>query len=377
MKILHVTPYFFPAWSYGGTPRAVFEIAKRQTQAGHIVDVLTSDTYDKNSRLKHFEVIDNINIYRTKNVSNFITWKFHFVNSFSLPIEVLNANYDVIHLHEVRTILNLQVLTKIKAKKYIISPWGTLPYNSNLISIKKIFDLLLLPLLQKKINVSLAQTLHEKKILSDYKIGKEKTILPLGVDKDFFKSIPSKKESRKKLGISEKNTYIFAYLGRFSFAKGLNVLISASKLLKNKTKSEFLLLISGRDDGFLGTMKKMISSDRLEKYVKIIPPLYDKDRLLLYSAADCFISLPTEYEETSTTCLEALAVGTPVITSYCAEIPLLSRENFIKHVNSNALDASNAMLESIKENHIVDRNKVLNTFDWNKITLQLTRIYES
>ena len=52
-------------------------------------------------------------------------------------------------------------------------------------------------------------------------------------------------------------------------------------------------------------------------------PLYDKDRLQAYAAADYFVYTPVEYEETSTACLEALACGVPVITTYQAAVPLL------------------------------------------------------
>ena len=46
MKILHVVPYFPPAYSFGGPVKAVYQIAKELVKRKHEVVVYTSDAKD-------------------------------------------------------------------------------------------------------------------------------------------------------------------------------------------------------------------------------------------------------------------------------------------------------------------------------------------
>jgi len=373
MKILHVIPYFAPAWGYGGTPRAAFEIAKNQVKYGHQVCVLTTDAFDEKSRLKKFEVIDGIKVFRAKNLSNFLTWKFHFVTPVNLPEEV-NSNFDVIHLHEVRSLLNILVLLKFKAKKIVLSPWGTLPYNNSLVLIKKVVDFLFLPILRWKVDFSFAQTTHEEKVLKQFKISKFQIIVPLGIDANFFSSLPSKLESRKKLKI-DSNELLFVYLGRFSRYKGVDNLIHVFCQAIEKGIEAKLLLV-GRDDGFLSQIINTIKNKKIKDRVIVSGPLYEKDRLYAYQAADWFISLPTVYEETSTTCLEALACGVPVITNKFAQIPFMTIEDGVWHIGDKMVDQVNSIILASKKKYKIDQNKVINIFNWQAITKQYLKIYE-
>ena len=49
-KILHVTPYFHPAYNYGGPIETVFQLCKHSSEIGADVRVLTTDA-NGNSRL--------------------------------------------------------------------------------------------------------------------------------------------------------------------------------------------------------------------------------------------------------------------------------------------------------------------------------------
>ena len=46
MRVLQVTPYFAPAWAYGGPPRVMSDFASGLAARGHEVDVLTTDVLD-------------------------------------------------------------------------------------------------------------------------------------------------------------------------------------------------------------------------------------------------------------------------------------------------------------------------------------------
>ena len=50
MRILQVTPYFAPAWAYGGPPRVMTDYAVGLAALGHQVDVFTTDVLDAEHR---------------------------------------------------------------------------------------------------------------------------------------------------------------------------------------------------------------------------------------------------------------------------------------------------------------------------------------
>jgi len=297
----------------------------------------------------------------------------HFVTPVSLPIEVTSTTYDVVHLHEVRTLLNYLVLLKVDSRQFVFSPWGTLPANSRFRFIKKTMDLFLQPLLRKKIETAFAQTSHEEKVLKELNIGQKQIIVPLGIDVDYFKIVPSLISSRRKLSLDKR--YCFLFLGRFSPVKGIDVLLKACSILHRRNIS-FQVLLIGRDDGYLHEIENLLKENDLLDIVKVCGPLYERERLLAYSASDCFISVPTVYEETSTTCLEALMCRKPIITSIYSEIPFMREKDGVTHTSSNPVEISEVMIKHIFEKPHVNMDKVKKLFDWKKSSELMERYYE-
>src|SRR5258708_26238685 len=71
LNILHVTPYYAPAFAYGGVVSAVTGLATAQAQRGHRVTVLTTDALtrpQRNSMLR--ETIAGVDVIRCRNVSS-------------------------------------------------------------------------------------------------------------------------------------------------------------------------------------------------------------------------------------------------------------------------------------------------------------------
>lgn len=377
MKILHVIPYFYPAWAYGGPPRAVYEIAKRQVGLGHDVTVLTTNALEQNEVLSTGEVkIEGIKVIRLRNISNFLMWNLHFPTPFMLNDKVGIKNYDVIHLHETRTLLNYLVVRLIKDKtRVIFSPWGTIASNNSLTLIKKVFDLIFLKKIKNTIAITLGQNNHEMELLRLTKIGQSNKLLPLGIDISFFKNPPKKTKSRSELNFNEKD-FIFVFLGRYSAAKGLELLVRSFHQLTHREDKVKLLLV-GRNDGYENTLKSLIKTLGLKEKVIIKGPFYGKDRLKIYTAADCFVFTPIIFEETSTACLEALACQTPVITTKKAEIPFLDQTDGVFQINDNINEVVKAMNMAIKNHNKIKVNhqKVRDNFDWDNIVKKLQEYY--
>ncbi|MBN1564875.1 MAG: glycosyltransferase, partial [Anaerolineae bacterium] len=109
MNILHIIPYYAPAWSYGGVVRAATDMTRAQVEAGHSVTVLTSDTYNATERLiKLRETIDGVEVWRVRNLSNNLRAKLNLAQPWRMPATVKlvlrQHKFDIVHCHEVRTV---------------------------------------------------------------------------------------------------------------------------------------------------------------------------------------------------------------------------------------------------------------------------------
>ena len=124
MKILHVTPYYPPAWAFGQTPAAVEALARAQAAEGHTVTVLTTDAMAPHERLHTGDaVVDGVRVVRVRNLSGATrTWL-----GCSTPLGLRHAaqrlvaeGIDVVHLHELVTVENLRTVPTIEADAPVV-----------------------------------------------------------------------------------------------------------------------------------------------------------------------------------------------------------------------------------------------------------------
>lgn len=388
MRVLHVVPYFAPSWSYGGVPRAVYELAQEQQKMGYQVSVLTTDAGEKTTRLAEtFSIQNGIPVYRCRNLFPWLIWKLHFCTPWRLPQAINLNDFDVIHLHEVRTLLNWLVLKQTTTQRILLSPWGTLPYNQRLSFFKKFLDFWLYPFFRSRKIVAAGQTRHEVQVISDAKIAHEVNLVPLGVEKSQIDSRPALRSAFRKKHSLDDSTFVFLYLGRFSKVKGLALTIRAFQQVwqdfskQGSGEKKLALICVGRDDGFLSELEQIQSS--LEGLpIKILPPMYGPDRWSAYVGADCLVHTPLVFEETATTCLEALQSGTPVITTIQSAIPqvppnigifqVIANQNLIANVMKHIIFDRSLHSNSSREQR---RQLSLKIFSWEKVAKQFNRLY--
>jgi UDP-glucose:(heptosyl)LPS alpha-1,3-glucosyltransferase len=142
-----------------------------------------------------------------------------------------------------------------------------------------------------------------------YSVCAEKvTVIYNGVDLKRFRPMTQENRvlTKKSMGLSEDAT-VLVFAGSDLHRKGLSQLLSA--LVKFR-EQPFILLVAGsmgnRD------LKKRIEGMGLNQRVKWLG--YVKDIEQVYAIADLFV-LPTQYDPFANTTLEAMACGTPVLTT--------------------------------------------------------------
>ena len=113
---------------------------------------------------------------------------------------------------------------------------------------------------------------------------------------------------RARLGVGEAEPVLF-FLGSGFTRKGLGPLLLALGRLPARRRRPYLLVAGkGRTEPYLALARRLGIEPRV-RFLGVVA-----DPLPLYAAADAFV-LPSLYDPSSNACLEAMAVGLPVITT--------------------------------------------------------------
>lgn len=304
-------------------------------------------------------------------------FKFNLNRKLKLKIfELRKHNNCVVHLHGV-FLPQLYQISRLLVKfniPYIFTPHGG--YNLKALEKSKFIKLIYINLFEKKI-VNRAKAIHiigksENQGLKKHFNPKKVDLVPNGQNSLGYES---KKEFQNKI-------LHLGYMGRIDIeGKGLNLLIEAVALLKNKI--DLKLSIIG-DGGEIVNLQKMISKYNLEDQITLEGALYSdaKYRLLRKLDALCLIS---RNEGLPGVVLEAAAVGTPSIISketnlvnyietYEAgwHINKNTSESLAQTINQVFLEKERSSLVSKSENSL---NMIQLEFPWSTIARKLNLVY--
>ena len=131
---------------------------------------------------------------------------------------------------------------------------------------------------------------------------------------------------------------VITYISRIHPRKGQHLLIEASKYLKEELK-DFKIYIAGppSDHKYLQKLRKLVEELDLEKHVMLdLRALLEQEKLDTIATSDIFAFTPI-LDYTPITILEALALGTPIVTTSVGAILELIRISLDQHNALNKL----------------------------------------
>jgi glycosyltransferase involved in cell wall biosynthesis len=340
VRILQVTPYFAPAWAYGGPPRVMYEYAVGLTARGHEVTVFTTDVLDGHERARPAaERLDGVAVRRFRNVSNSLAWRTKKYLPVGLPAALLQAagRYDALHVTDTRTAVaaSAHIASTARRVPLVVSAFGSLPGSSGLRrAVKDAYDIALVRPMLRRSPLLLAQTRHEASLYAALG-GRESAIRVLPLPLPPVEAPAARGTFRARLGIGESERLLL-FLGRINRLKGLDVLIEAIQPLLGVGTT---LAVVGRDDGQLAELRARFAPLVADGRVRFAGPLYGAERFDAYADADVFCLTPVHWEETSVASLEAAASGTAVVVSEQAELPGLRPETggFVVPLDADAI----------------------------------------
>ena len=144
-------------------------------------------------------------------------------------------------------------------------------------------------------------------------------VIPPAVDHNLYYQNRNKK-ALKKYRIKEDEKVIL-YVGAEDPRKNIHFLINAFSKLRNRIPQVKLLKVGMPNDiGVRGKLLKHIESLNLQKDVIFTGYVLESELAEIYNAVDLFV-FPSLYEGFGMPPLEAMACGTPVITSNTSSLP--------------------------------------------------------
>ena len=232
----------------------------------------------------------------------------------------------------------------------------------------------------KHADIIIAISHHGKKeILKYFDINEAKIKVIHLAANDIFK--PKDEEAKKavleKYDISQD--YIFN-LGTLEPRKNIKTLIEAYARLLSIVKSKNLLVIGGGRGWLHSEIDKLVKSLNLQQYIKFIGYVKEEDLPALYSAAKLFV-YPSLYEGFGLPVLEAMACGTPVITSNSSSLPEIAGDAALlvePTDNRQLADYILKLIDDEKLRHQMSSKGLeqAKKFSWGKTARETLDIYE-
>lgn len=140
------------------------------------------------------------------------------------------------------------------------------------------------------------------------------TIIPHGVDPDTFR--PGDSDAGDPCEPDLKDRPVVLFMSRLSCEKGLDILIPLwADIVKSRPYRDAVLVLAGPDfSGYRRVVERMIASYGIHRHVRLMGMVQGSTKQALLRRADVFV-LPSYSENFGMVVAEALACGTPVITT--------------------------------------------------------------
>jgi glycosyltransferase involved in cell wall biosynthesis len=150
-----------------------------------------------------------------------------------------------------------------------------------------------------------------------------------------------------KMKDSWQRTKTILFLSRIHEKKGLNFLIEAASILKKELDGYKIVIAGEGDAAYIDTLKQMALQAGVHDIISFAGGVYGEEKWNLFRKADVFV-LPTFSENFGIAIAEALASGTPVITTKGTPWTDLVKYGCGWHTEIGTLPTVNALKEFLQ-----------------------------
>jgi glycosyltransferase involved in cell wall biosynthesis len=319
IKLLHVSPSYYPAIQFGGPIQSVHLLNKSLVSKGMHVDVITTNAGLESNTLYSSQDWLQLDGVRVKYFSYYGYVHYNFSIPLFRYLKSVVKDYDLVHI---TAVWNFPVWAASYACRranipYVLSPRGTIyPQTVALQSsfLKKLYyQLLAKKCLEQAKAIHYTATDEQEKVSQYLRLATPSFVIPNGVNFEAFASLEEIAPFFSYFPELRGKSYIL-FLSRIHIKKGLDLLVEAFAEV-NKLFPEVVLVIAGPDnDGYGKEVKKQLIRKGILTNVLFTGMLSGDVKLSAYQNAELFV-LPSYSENFGMSVVEAMACGTPVVIS--------------------------------------------------------------
>ncbi len=298
----------------GGVVRAVLDMCTVLAKAGHHVTLLTCDDTDAPAPWRS----GTPGHPRIEKVPPPALPLAAFSPSQLARIRRILADADVVHLHAVWHASNLQLARACRTQRipYVLSIHGMLDdWSMSQRSMKKRAFLALGA--QRMLNS--ARRVHctaqaELDQSRKWYPRAQGVVIPLIFDLTPFRDMPGPELARQAHPILRAGRPNILFISRLHYKKGVEHLIRAARLLKDRSTPVSLAIAGSGDQAYESRLRALVQELDLTQDAAFLGMVTGPTKISLYQAADIVV-LPTSQENFGFVVFEAMAAGAPLITT--------------------------------------------------------------
>lgn len=311
MRVVHVTPYFAPAFCYGGPPRSILGLCQGLRSAGIEVEVISTTAngltdLDAGAKADRYDGVPVTYLRRA------FPRPMFGVRGLQSALTAALTKCDLLHLHGLWTLPVWGAAWRARHNSfpYVISPRGMLDHGS--LAHHRLRKRLAYHLIERR-NLEGARLLHatsnaEASSLAKAGLTAPIVTLPNGVE---FREPPPRGTFRRRLQVREESPLV-VFLGRIHPIKRLDLLADAFAQARVRWP-DARLVIAGPDDGGYRRRIAPIFA-RLGSAVYWTGPLHGEERAALLADADAMV-ICSDSESFGMSVVEGLAASVPVVVT--------------------------------------------------------------
>lgn len=208
-------------------------------------------------------------------------------------------------------------------------------------------------------------------------------VVPLAAGEEYRprRSRANDEAVRAKYGLPSQ---FVLYLGGYDVRKNVHTLLKAYTYVRDDAGAQFPLVLAGRlpqkRSPRFTDVERLLDEMALRDVVRLIGWVEEEEKPALYRLAECFV-YPSRYEGFGLPVLEAMACGTPVITSEAASLPEIVGDAGFTLPPDDARGMAGAILAMLNQPHLAQmlRERGLARaaiFSWTRTAAQTWVVYQ-
>ncbi len=372
-RVLHVTPFFAPAWIYGGLPESAYQFARYLARAGASVRVLTTDANGWGERLgpaamAAYEHRDGVEVRFCARVARQ-----------SVSPELAGALHeqvrwaDVVHLHAAYSFPTIPTLiaARMLERPLVWTPHGALQRwsGSRRVGFKSLWEKLCRAAAPREL------VLH---LTSASEVAETRGRFP----RANIELIPNGVEIPPTLNREPRGPRLrLGFVGRLDPKKGIENLLAACRMLKERDAPAFSLTIAGLGSSdYEAKLRGEIERLGLAGEVKMIGDVRVIEKQRMFEGTDVVVT-PSFTENFGIVVAEALAHGAAAIASTGTPWKEIERAGCGLWVGNDPASLADAIIKinsmPIAEMGERGRRWMAAEFSWDKCASEMIALYKN